>query len=361
MRVRAVTCGVAAALALDFACSAFGTASDHGTAAPSEGGLEDGDASPALDAGGPGDGDGSARVVALVTPDTPPVTGVAATESYVYWTEGTSGVVGRMALDGGSRTIFDTPKGAPGDILVTDNAVFWSNDNQPGALYRAGLDGSGAAPFWNAGDAYPHALAITSESVVVLTEDTLFWLDRNNGTVVAQTNPALQNLDSPFGLATYAETAYWTESGSASGHVWVATTNDPKSYALAANQANPEQIAVYQDTFAWISNADESVSVAKAGVNVTATSTHTQGSPIGVAADASGVYVLVQDPDHDASASAVRMTLQRFSWSLAGPESLAFDIFYDDGARRWPHKIALTTDFAFVAGRDSLLRVSKDP
>ena len=362
MRVGALTFGIAAAFALELACTAFAmSSSDAGNGVENEGAApEASGGSEAGDSGSAADGDAGPGILVLVT-NAEPVTGVAADEAYVYWTERVSGIVGRVRLDGGPPMELPVTRRAPGDIAVTSDAVFWANGNYPGTVFQAGLDGSGASALWDSGtDELPQRLAVTPTWVVVSTYRFVTWVNRGGSMVMPQGPYAT----SPYGVASAGESAFWSESNTQTGHVWRAESGTPMAGQVAANQVNPESIAVYMSSVAWVSCWDRSLSVATVnGGSVLKASI--AGMPISVAADSSGIYVLVERPD-DVVADPDggfgpfgHASLQQFSWNLTGePRTLLPDITFD-AYNRAPHKVALTKDFALVAGYDTLVRVGK--
>ena len=71
---------------------------------------------------------------------------MAVDASYVYWTNFSTGTIGRANLDGtGADQGFISGASGPAGVAVDASHVYWTNFST-GTIGRANLDGTGAGP-----------------------------------------------------------------------------------------------------------------------------------------------------------------------------------------------------------------------
>lgn len=141
-------------------------------------------------------------------------TDMAIDGTYLYWTDSQGGAVMRWPLAGGSVTTFAST-GAPYGIASDGTNVYWGSAAYPGTIYRCPVSGCGTPVAVATSQTAPQGVAVDSQYV--------YWANENGGWVArcpigstCGSSPLVlaSGLDTPFGVAAHAGTAFFTEAGS---------------------------------------------------------------------------------------------------------------------------------------------------
>ncbi|MGB5619636.1 MAG: DUF4347 domain-containing protein, partial [Desulfobacterales bacterium] len=139
---------------------------------------------------------------------------------HVYWTNNTSGAIWRAKLDGSGAATVLTGLASPMGIAVDPSGekIYWF-DTAANELWRADFDGSNAAALITAGISTPKALAIDA------TGGKIYWTNNGSGPGLGEIKRAdldgsnietvTSGLFDPFGIAldTVRGKVYWAEPG----------------------------------------------------------------------------------------------------------------------------------------------------
>ncbi len=335
------------------ACGSFG-GDDALVAALEGGGGTDGptptDSAP-LDAPSPNDGGAEAgfRWTVLATGFTD-LAGVAATETSVYFTERTRGIVHEMAIGGGTVSEVQNTMGSPASIVVTSSDVFWGEFGG-NKLSRRGLTGGAVTTVTRTSGKAPLAMATASDRIVVVALDS-----SSNGEIQQYqfdfaSGPSVGNLTNPFDVAVQAEAIFWTESSL--GRIFMGTVGTTNASPIVQNESDCQSIAADALGIYWTRpslDVGPSAGLVRmsspSGANVRSLATG-QRVPMSLASDPTGVYWLTLD------GTLRRSTRSEPIETLAGGFNAAFKDFHIQA-------IALTSKYVvWITNDGQVLRLAK--
>jgi RHS repeat-associated protein len=172
---------------------------------------------------------------------------VLVTASYVYWTNLTTGTIGRANLDGtGVNQNFITGIDAPSGIATDGTYLYWTtgglNDtNGTGGIARSLLDGTSRNNTFITGGNKPIGLAVTASYI--------YWTNFNSGTIgraaingTGVNQSFIASGSYPYGLETNGSYLYWTNfllgtgaAGTNIGRADIGGTNINTTFITGAN------------------------------------------------------------------------------------------------------------------------------
>jgi Bacterial Ig-like domain (group 3) len=191
--------------------------------------------------------DGSGVVPKLISAGT--VTGLAADDAHVYWTDITARAIGRAGLGGFKPEFITTGQGIPAGVAVDGTHVYWaiqciSPPRPCGVIGRANLDGSDIQPRFITGAIYPGALAVGGGYI--------FWTKRDPplGVVPVQTADTISraNLDGS-GIQNNLITVGWVYlEGIAVDGTHVYWTSAPRPTSASRLTCSPTEVMAGRST-----------------------------------------------------------------------------------------------------------------
>lgn len=101
-------------------------------------------------------------------PDLASPESVAVDATYIYWTSGVGGVIGRAKLNGTGVDQSFINADVLGDVAVDAGHIYWT-DRDTQTIGRAKLDGTGVDQSFIETAGFPHKLAVDA--------DHLYWAD----------------------------------------------------------------------------------------------------------------------------------------------------------------------------------------
>jgi sugar lactone lactonase YvrE len=164
---------------------------------------------------------------------------------HLFWTDA-SGDVLRSSLEGDSPTVIDSHGDRTLGLTADDSNVYWLQQTQ-GTLTEADRDGEGAAVLATfEGTPFELVVADAKQLFVVLSDSGEIWsVERSDGqtALVATSSPG-----AAF-LAADADYLAWTDV--MGGKVSMMTRASGEVSVAAANQKQPQGIAIRDGTLYW--------------------------------------------------------------------------------------------------------------
>lgn len=331
------------------ACSSFGSSSGD---APG-GNDAQADVTPATDGGVDAVAtDAATDAAPVVVVSGPVVNGVAASETTLYWTE-QSGHVHRADLDGKNDAAFGPGNGNPTVIVIHKNgSVYWiEHGAAQRGLYKAALDGSGAAPVHALLDASAPNLdwltatdnyLVTASASSAPSDGQLVWFDPQ-GNVAADAG----GLNNPQGVAAAdGNQVIWSESSSLD--VYLAGPSAPRQATFATNLSDPRGVAYANGYGYWTRYNGNAIERAKPGGPIETLSGGAQ--PFGIAAAGGDAYWL----------EAGTGVLRRFREGGATTTiATGLTLTTINGQPPYGPQVAITSSWVFFVASTQILRLPR--
>jgi streptogramin lyase len=212
----------------------------------------------------------------------------SAASARVYWTNYSTGKIGRADTDGGNVNQSFLGAGHPFGIAVDGASVYWS-DRDTGSIGRAGLDGSNPDQSFVTNLDSPFGVAVDGQYA--------YWANGGSGGVGLvnldfpdSANPDAIDSSSPFGVAVDGHGIYWTASGSDSiGRANLDGSGANPSFIAGVGYG--DGIAVDSQHIYWVNYGSGTVGRARLdGSGVDNNFITGASSPMGVAVDGQHIY-----------------------------------------------------------------------
>lgn len=283
------------------------------------------------------------------------LTGIAASETKVYFLAHSDGVIHEVPLGGGTPAPFhkDPQATSPSSVVVTNNVLLWSDRGKK----LLGQKNVGAGP----ADVQPvsggfQPVALTTgrlsggeHRLVVLTRDpagssgTVQYYDYLTLSLLTSTGASFSNL---FDVAVFGDQVWWTEGSG--GKIWEGRLETSNADARVSGEQGCESIAADSKGVYWTRQDDGLVRMMVPPAPTVTSLAMVETKPFSVAADESGVYWLTRDGK-----------LRRSTREELPPQTISkgFDAaFVDDRVKA----IALTSQFVvWITNDGKVLRHAK--
>jgi hypothetical protein len=216
------------------------------------------------------------------------LSGIAASESTVYFTEQGKGGVHSVPIDGnGPELLLTALGGTPSSIALVGGELFWT-DLKSNTLNRVSTGGGDASSVSRPINEPLRALAAAANGIVVAVTD-----GTNTGQVQhytlgfsgVATVPAVVN---PFGVALFGASVFWTESGA--GTVARGSFGDSSRVTISTSEIDAQSIAADALGVYWTRPAMLDVRAKLAGSAGISTIASQEDSPSSIAADGTSIY-----------------------------------------------------------------------
>jgi hypothetical protein len=220
------------------------------------------------------------------------LSGVAATETDVYFTELGPGNVSSVPIGGGAVTTITTGTGAPGPIVIAGGFLFWG-DTGAASLSRRPLAGGTVSSAVLALGKNPRALAASADRIVVDAVDIAGVGEMQQYGFDFVAGPSVGGLANPFDVAVVGTSIYWTESAGA--RIGMGVTGNGTNQEIAIGETGCESIAASSAGVYWTRPAEGLVrTIVAMGAGAT-TLAAKELAPMAVAGDSTDVYWLTGD------------------------------------------------------------------
>lgn len=221
------------------------------------------------------------------------LSGIAATETDVYFTERNLGNVSSVPIGGGVPSTIAAGAGSPGPIVVAGGFLFWGDTGAAKLIRRTLSDGTLVTATPTPGK-NPRAIAATADRLVVAAiggasvgEIQQYAFDFNPGTSVA-------GVANPFDVAVAGASIYWTESSGA--RIGMGTIGGVANQDLALGEMGCESIAANAAGVYWTRPDDGLVRMISTMTGAGATTLAAKElAPMSVTVDDMDVYWLTGD------------------------------------------------------------------
>ena len=248
------------------------------------------------DGGMPGDGAGDGAL-----PPVPVVlgagynglSGIAATETDVYFIEQSSGNIDTVPLAGGQVRTLVATGASPHTLTIAKGQLYWA-DTGKGTLSRLPIATAISVPPTNVRIGFSPATIVASDMGVVAL---LTGADPVDGQVaqydftLTETGFSVGGQQNPFGAALFGNEIFWTES--AGHHVRHGTFGTVTNDVWSDNQFDSETIAADKDGVYWSAGTNIRMSSTTTGTALDVSTT--EDTPSSLTTDAASAYWLTKD------------------------------------------------------------------
>jgi len=218
------------------------------------------------------------------TPATCTVT--AASPPQIYWTDASTGAIGRANANGGNpNPTFITGASLPWGVAVDSSHVYWANFST-GTIGRADLNGQNVDQNFITGASFPHDVAVDSSHV--------YWANFSTGTI-GRADLDGQNVDQNFitgaffprAVAVDAGHVYWTNDFGTIGRADLDGQNVNQNFISAGL---PNGLAVDSAHLYWSNGLNTIGRADLDGQNVNTAFISGAAEPAPVAVDSTSLY-----------------------------------------------------------------------
>jgi virginiamycin B lyase len=197
------------------------------------------------------DGTGANNSFIVTSPSQ--VAGVAVTEEFIYWTNNEqAGTVSRAKMDGSGKETLITGATYPQALTVAGEYIYWTNAGTVNTIGRAKLDGSEVNQSLITGAHTPGGIAVHGEYIYwTNSEANTIGRAKLDGSEVNQS--FITGLNKPIGVAVDAEHIYWANFGGGIGETIGRANLDGtgKNQNFITGAEAPRSVAVDAEHVYW--------------------------------------------------------------------------------------------------------------